>query len=75
MQTLILVLITLLATVLLGRLAIHHAYRTPRVSEQESPQQWGLAYRTLRIPMVNSKRLHAWFIPPSADLALPFAHK
>jgi pimeloyl-ACP methyl ester carboxylesterase len=68
MQTLTLVFIALLATVLLGRRAIHHAYRAPRVTEHASPQHWNLPYRTLGIPTRNDKRLHAWFIPPPADL-------
>ncbi|MGD8589644.1 MAG: alpha/beta fold hydrolase, partial [Chromatiales bacterium] len=63
MQTLILVVISLFAGVLLGMRAIHHAYRVPRMSARGTPQDLDLPSEAVHIPTANGKRLFAWFIP------------
>jgi dipeptidyl aminopeptidase/acylaminoacyl peptidase len=67
MQTLILVLIALSAVILLGRRAIHQAYRAPRLPERVTPRELNLPSQTVHIPTENGKHLFAWFIPPPED--------
>ena len=46
------------------------SFRAPRIREQSSPEQYGLAYREVTIPTENGKRLFAWFVPsPTAGPA------
>lgn len=45
-------------------LLVRVGFRAPRIWEQGSPEQFGLAYREVSIPTENGKRLFAWFIPP-----------
>ena len=45
-------------------LIVRIGFRAPRIIEQGSPEQYGLAYREVSIPTENDKRLFAWFVPP-----------
>lgn len=54
----------LLAAAALSPQLIRWAFRAPRVREQGSPQDLGLAYETVAIATENGKNLFAWYIPP-----------
>jgi len=45
-------------------LIVRIGFRAPRIIEQGSPEQYGLAYREVSIPTENDKRLFAWFVRP-----------
>jgi len=47
-------------------LIVRIGFRAPRIIEQGSPEQYGLAYREVSIPTENGRRLFAWFVPPPA---------
>ncbi|MDD5241314.1 MAG: alpha/beta fold hydrolase [Sulfuricella sp.] len=50
---------------------IRIGFRAPRVVEQGSPRQYGLACQEVSIPTENGKRLFAWFIPSSSSNSAP----
>ena len=52
-------------------LLVRIGFRAPRIIEQDSPEQHGLAYREVAIPTENGKRLFAWFVPPAANGPAP----
>jgi dipeptidyl aminopeptidase/acylaminoacyl peptidase len=52
-------------------LLVRIGFRAPRIIEQGSPEQFGLAYRKVSIPTENGKRLFAWFVPPPATGPAP----
>lgn len=52
-------------------LLVRTGFRAPRIIEQDSPGQHGLAYREVVIPTENGKRLFAWFVPPAANTPAP----
>ncbi len=68
MNTLILVVLVLLAGAILMPFLIRRAYRVPRTTRRRSPADLNLTYQTERIPTANDKNISAWFIPASEDL-------
>lgn len=58
--------ITLLVIVIIitiALIAIHIGFRAPRLIENNSPSDYGLAYEELYLPMATGKRLYAWWLP------------
>ncbi|WP_413439298.1 alpha/beta hydrolase [Sulfuriferula sp. GW1] len=50
---------------------IRHSLRAPRIPEQGSPAQRGLAYQTVSIPAVRNKQLFGWYIPAPDNARAP----
>jgi pimeloyl-ACP methyl ester carboxylesterase len=47
--------------------AIHLGFRAPRHRETGNPQDYGIAYREVRIPTVKDKRLYGWYLAQPTD--------
>ncbi len=56
------ILVLLLAAIFLFPIALHLAYRAPRIKERTTPEQFGLPYSEHRISTVKDKQLFAWWI-------------
>lgn len=50
---------------------IRYSLRAPRIPEQGSPAQRGLAYLTVSIPGVRNKQLFGWYIPAPDNARAP----
>lgn len=48
---------------------IHLGFRAPRVTETGSPADFGVAFKTVRIPGKNGATLHAWLLPEHKNRA------
>ena len=57
------IIAALLVAVWLFHWAIRYSLRAPRIVEQGTPAQRGLAYRQVAIPTARDKNLFGWFIP------------
>lgn len=44
-------------------LAVHIGFRAPRIIERNSPADYGIAYKEIRITTVANKQLFAWWLP------------
>lgn len=53
-------IVVLLALFVIG---IHYGFRIPRPKSLKTPQDYGFAYESVRIPTAHDKQLHAWFLP------------
>lgn len=51
---------------------IHTSLAPPRVAHARTPAALGLGYESVRIPTLNRRSLHGWFVPPSPGVARPF---
>lgn len=63
--------------VLIGLLlaAVHLGFQAPRIREQGTPGNLGLAYETVHIPSISGKRLFAWLLPvPGAGTSIIILH-
>ena len=55
--------------------ALHLGFQAPRIREQGTPGNLGLAYETVHIPSVSGKRLFAWLLPvPGASTSIIILH-
>jgi dipeptidyl aminopeptidase/acylaminoacyl peptidase len=64
------IIAALLGAVWLFHWAIRYSLRAPRIAEQGTPAQRGLAYRQVTIPTARDKHLFGWLIPaPGGDAA------
>jgi len=50
---------------------IRYSLRAPRILEQGSPAQRGLAYQTVSIPGARNKQLFGWYIPAPDNARAP----
>jgi len=69
------VALTLAVLIGLSLAALHLGYQAPRIREQGTPGNLGLAYETVHIPTVSGKRLFAWLLPvPGASTSIIILH-
>ncbi len=55
--------------------ALYPGFQAPRLREQGTPGNLGLAYDTVHIPTVSGKRLFAWLLPvPEASTSIIILH-
>jgi len=55
--------------------ALHLGFQAPRIREQGTPGNLGLAYETVHIPTLSGKRLFAWLLPvPGASTSIIILH-
>lgn len=68
-------LLVLTALVLLFLVLLHLGFRAPRIREQGTPADRGMAYQPASIPSVAGKRLSAWLLPVAeSDSSLIILH-